>query len=51
MHKPLIDAADTAKLELTSLIFAAVGLYAILDFGLLSALLSGLLIYQLVQFA
>ncbi len=51
MHKPLIDTTDTAKLEMASLIFAALALYAILSFGLLSALLSGLLIYQLVQFA
>jgi len=51
MHKPLIDTADLAKLELASLLFAAMGLYLILANGLLSALLSGLLIYQLVQFA
>ena len=51
MHKPLIDGTDTTKLEASSLIFAALGLYAILKFGLLAALLSGLLIYQLVQFA
>ncbi|MSO97534.1 MAG: AI-2E family transporter [Rhodospirillaceae bacterium] len=51
MHKPLIDGTDTTKLEATSLVFAALGLYAILKFGLLVALLSGLLIYQLVQFA
>lgn len=51
MNKSLFDTADKGKLELASLIIAALGLYAILDFGLLSALLSGLLIYQVVQFA
>lgn len=51
MHKPLTAAIDTSKIELVSLGFAALALYAILAFGLLSALLSGLLIYQLVQFA
>ncbi|MBL8279111.1 MAG: AI-2E family transporter [Pelomonas sp.] len=51
MHKPVLDTPDLAKLEAFSLIFAALALYAILAFGLLSALLSGLLIYQLVQFA
>jgi predicted PurR-regulated permease PerM len=51
MHQPLIDTSDTSKIELVSLAFAGLALYAILEFGLLSALLSGLLIYQLVQFA
>jgi predicted PurR-regulated permease PerM len=51
MHKPAHDTPDLAKLELVSLAFAGLALYAILEFGLLSALLSGLLIYQLVQFA
>lgn len=51
MHKPAFQTTDLAKLETVSLVFAAVALYTILEFGLLSALLSGLLIYQLVQFA
>jgi len=51
MHKTLIEPTDTAKLEAASLIFAGLALFAILKFSLLSALLSGLLIYQLVQFA
>ncbi|MBL8631049.1 MAG: AI-2E family transporter [Rhodospirillaceae bacterium] len=51
MHTPVSDTPDLAKIETLSLAFAALALYAILEFGLLSALLSGLLIYQLVQFA
>jgi predicted PurR-regulated permease PerM len=51
MSHPIAPTPDVAKLETASLILAAVGLYAIMEFGLLSALLSGLLIYQLVQFA
>lgn len=51
MHKPVFDNNDTAKIEIVSLVFAGLSLYAILAFSLLSALLSGLLIYQLVQFA
>jgi len=51
MNKPAFETSDLAKLETVSLVFAALALYAILKFSLLSALLSGLLIYQLVQFA
>ena len=51
MHKPLIDPTKTETFEAVSLLFAVLALYATLKFGLLSALLSGLLIYQLVQFA
>ena len=51
MHKPLIDPTKTETFETVSLLFAVLALYATLKFGLLSALLSGLLIYQLVQFA
>lgn len=51
MQKVTFEPVDAARLETASLIFAALALYAILAFGLLAALLSGLLIYQLVQFA
>lgn len=51
MSQPVTNTPDLAKLETVSLVLAALGLYAIMEFGLLSALLSGLLIFQLVQFA
>ncbi len=49
--RPPAATVDTARIETVSLILAGVGLFCILYLGLLSALLSGFLIYLIVQTA
>jgi len=51
MHRPIFDVTSLSRIETAAQIMAAVALLLVLNLGLLTALLSGLLIYQLVHFA
>ncbi len=49
--RPAAEPAEATRIEMVSLILAGLGLFGILYLGLLSALLSGFLIYLIVQTA